>query len=86
MRFYDSNNVELVIRNTGSSDVNIDNIYIDGIGQSIEQNVKGGESTTIVIDHSWDIGTKYKIKVESTTGLFTEGIYTTPYQSQVWYD
>jgi len=86
VRFYDSDKVELVIRDTGSADVNVDTVYIDEVGHSVEQNIPAGESATVIIEYSWDIGTRYKIKVASTTGLFAEGLYPTPSQSQVWYD
>ena len=86
VRFYDSDQVELVIRNTGTADVKIDTVYIDQVGNSVEQNIQAKESATIVVDYSWEIGTKYKIKVVSTSGLSAEGSYTTPSQSQVWYD
>jgi flagellin-like protein len=84
VRFYDSDQLELIIRNTGTADVKIDTVYVDQVENPVEQNIAAKESATIVLDYSWEIGTRYKIKVVSTTGLSAEGTYTTP--SQVWYD
>ena len=61
-RFYDGNNVELIIRNTGTANLAIDTVYIDGVGHPAEQNVQAGESATVVIDYSWEIGTRCKKK------------------------
>jgi flagellin-like protein len=84
VRFYDSDQLELIIRNTGTADVKIDTVYVDQVENPVEQNIAAKESATIVLDYSWEIGTRYKIKVVSTTGLSAEGTYTTP--SQMWYD
>ena len=84
VRFYDGDQVELIIRNTGTADIKVDIVYIDQVGNSVEQNVQAKDSATIIIDYSWEIGTRYKIKVVSTTGLSAEEAYTTP--AQMWYD
>jgi flagellin-like protein len=89
VRFYDTNHLELTIRNTGTSDVKIDTIYIDNLGQSIDQKIQTKQSKTVTLLYSWSTGTKYKIKVVSTTGLYAEGLYSTPSTSgsaKVWYD
>jgi flagellin-like protein len=86
VRFYDSNQVELTIRNAGIADIKIDTVYIDEVGNPVEQNIAAKESSTFVIDYSWEIGTRYTIKVASTAGLFAEGLYNTPSQAHVWYD
>ena len=86
VRFYDGDQVELVIRNTGTADVKVDTVYIDEVGNTVEQNIAAKGSSTFVIDYSWEIGTRYKIKVVSTAGLFAEGLYNTPSQAHVWYD
>ncbi len=35
VRFYDTNHIEVAIRNTGTSDVKIDKIYIDNLGNHL---------------------------------------------------
>ncbi len=87
VRFYDTNQIEITIRNTGTSDLKVDTIYIEEIGRSVEQNVKTGESATVTMEYSWSSGTKCPIKVVTTAGLYAEGLYSTPYGStKVWYD
>jgi hypothetical protein len=86
VRFYDSNKVETTIRNTGTADVKLNTLYIDDIKYAVEQNVKAGESATVVIEYPWVSGERCKIKVVSTTGLLAEGLYLTPYKDQAWYD
>jgi len=89
VRFYDTNHLELTIRNTGTSDVKIDTIYIDNLGQSIDQKIQTKQSKTVTLLCYWSTGTKYKIKVVSTTGLYAEGSYSAPFTSgsvKVWHD
>jgi flagellin-like protein len=76
--FYDTNQLDLTIRNTGTSDLKIDTIYIDDVKHSVAQNIQTKKSATVTLEYSWTSGTKYKIKVASNTGLYAEGLYSTP--------
>jgi hypothetical protein len=75
-RFYDTDQIDLTIRNTGTSDVTIDGIYINGYRHSVFQQIQTRQSKTFTLDYSWEGGTKYKIKVATTTGLYAERIYS----------
>lgn len=88
VRFYDSNQLDITVRNTGTSSLKIDTIYIDDIGNSVTQNIPAKKSATLTLEYSWISGTKCKIKVVSTTGLYAERLYSTPSGSStgVWYD
>ena len=89
VRFYDADHIELTIRNTGTSDVKIDTIYIDNLGKSFDQKIQTKQSETVTLLYSWSTGTRYRIKVVSTSGLYAEGLYSTPSTSdsaKVWYD
>ena len=77
-RFYDADQIDLTIRNTGSSDFTIDAVYVDNNRYSITQQIPTGQSETLTLDYSWESGTKYKIKVATRTGLYAEGTYTSP--------
>jgi flagellin-like protein len=78
VRFYDTNHIEVAIRNTGTSDAKIDTIYIDNLGQSFDQKIQTKEYETVTLLYSWSTGTRYRIKVVSTSGLYAEGLYSTP--------
>jgi hypothetical protein len=88
VRFYDSNQLDITIRNTGTSSLKIDTIYIEDVGNSVTQNIPAKESATVTLEYSWNSGTKCKIKVVSTTGLYAERSYSTPSGSstKAWYD
>ena len=76
--FYGADQIDITIRNTGTSDVTVDAVYVDGYRHSVDQLIETKQSETLTLDYSWESGTKYKIKVATTTGLYTEGSYSTP--------
>jgi len=84
VRFYDSDKIELSIRNTGTGDLKVDTIYIDEVGQKISQHVEAKQRCSIVMDYDWEIGTRYKIKVATSSGLYAEKTCNSPSSSQVW--
>ena len=77
-RFYDTDQIDFTLRNTGTSDVTIDAIYVNDYRYSVAQQIQTGQSETLTLDYSWESGTKYKIKVATRTSLYAEGTYTTP--------
>ncbi len=86
VRFYDSDKIELSIRNTGTGDLKIDTIYIDDVGQQLSQQVGAKQRCSIIMDYDWEIGTRYSIKVATTSGLYAEKTCKSPSSSQVWVD
>jgi len=82
VRFYDSDKIELSIRNTGTGGLRVDTIYIDDVGQKISQNVDAKQRSSIVMDYDWEIGTRYKIKVATSSGLYAEKTCTSPSTTQ----
>ena len=76
--FYDTAQIDLTIRNTGTSDVTIDAVYVNDYRYSVVQQIQTGQSEKLTLDYSWESGTKYKIKVATNTGLYAEGYYSTP--------
>jgi hypothetical protein len=76
--FYDSDQIDLTIRNTGTSDVTIDAVYVNDFRYSVVQQIQARQSEILTLDYIWESGTKYKIKVATNTGLYAEGSYSTP--------
>jgi flagellin-like protein len=76
--FYDIDQLDLTIRNAGTSDVTIDTVYVNNNRYSIDQLIQSKQSETLKLDYSWESGTKYSIKVVSSTGLYAEGSYYSP--------
>ncbi len=85
-RFYDTNKIDVTIRNTGTSNLKVDTVYIDDVTHPVDRNIQSKGSTVITLEYSWSSGTKCKIKVASTSGLYAEGSYSTPAASTIWYD
>ena len=83
VRFYGTNQIDITVRNTGTSDLKIDTIYINDEAHSVTQNIDGKESATFTVEYSWVSNTKYKIKVASTSGLHAESSYTSSTATQV---
>jgi flagellin-like protein len=81
VRFYDSDKIEVVLRNSGSSGMKIDVIYIGGIGHQVDQILNSKSIATFDLDYSWSLGTKVKIKAVSSSGLSAERIYDSPSES-----
>jgi len=77
-RFYDVDQINVTIRNIGTSGVTIDAVYINDYPYSVVQQIQTGQSETLTIDYSWEGGAKYKIKIATNTGLYAEGSYSTP--------
>ena len=84
VRFYDGDKIELSIRNTGTGDLKVDSIYIDDVGQQFTQQIHAKERVSIVLDYEWEVGTRYKIKVATSSGLYAEKTCNSPSTSQVW--
>jgi flagellin-like protein len=80
-RFYDSDKIELTIRNIGISDVTLDKVYINNVGYSAVQQIESKTYETITLVYSWESGTRYEIKVATKSGLYAEGIYSSPSSS-----
>lgn len=68
----DSKKIAITIRNGGDSEINVDKIYINE--DTIEGNIKISpeKSKETEQDCEWQSGTKYKIKIATTTGLTAE--------------
>ena len=81
VRFYDSDKIEIILRNSGSSDLKVDVIYIEGIGHQVDQILRSKSIATFDLDYSWSVGTKIKIKAVSTSGLSAERTYNSPSES-----
>ncbi|MDG6221834.1 MAG: DUF2341 domain-containing protein [Candidatus Bathyarchaeota archaeon] len=86
VRFYDSDKIELSIRNTGTGDLKVDTIYIDDVPQKVAQQIPSKECISIVLDHNWELGTKYRIKTATTAGLYAEKTCMSPSSLQVGLD
>ena len=71
-------NVGITVRNTGSTRLVIDNVYIDGLRHSVEQTVSAGDAETITIEYIWVSGQRYQLKVVDKSGLMTESTYKAP--------
>jgi len=71
-------NIELTVRNTGSTRLTIDNVYIDGLGRSVEQNLSDGDAETITIEYNWNSDQRYKLKVVDKSGLMVESTFKAP--------
>ncbi|MFA5364474.1 MAG: DUF2341 domain-containing protein [Candidatus Bathyarchaeia archaeon] len=84
VRFYHTDNVEIIIRNTGTSSLTVDTVYINGVSQPTEHNIQSGESAKCELSYAWENSARYRIKVACTTGIYTEGQYSTPATSTVW--
>ena len=84
VRFYNGDKIELSIRNTGTGNLKIDSIYIDDLGQKLTQQIDSKERCSIVLDYDWEIGTRYKIKVATSSGLYAEKTCNSPATSQTW--
>ena len=78
------NQIKIVVRNKGASDMVIDAVYINGEAYEVTQPVKAGESEVITLDFIWETSKSYKIKVVETGGLFYEGEYTAPSVKPAW--
>ena len=68
----DSKKIAITIRNGGDSEINVDKIYIneDATEESIK--ISPEKSKEVEQDCEWQSGTKYKIKIATTTGLTAE--------------
>ena len=88
VRWYDSNKIDVTIRNTGTVDTIIMILYIDNLGYELEQSVKAREAETITVEYPWISNQRYKIKVINKAGLQMEGIYKAPDPSEttIWLD
>jgi len=88
VHFYDSNKIDITVRNIGTADLTVDRVYINGVAYSVEKSIAVGESETVTVQHSWTGGQEYQIRVVNKSGLFMEGTYTAPYESthKVWYN
>ena len=82
VRWYDSNKIDITIRNSGNVDMIIKTLYIDGLGHELEQSVKPYEAETITLEYPWNSNQRYKIKIISNNGLQIEGIYKAPDPSE----
>ena len=71
-------NVDITVRNIGSVRSIIDNVYIDGLGHSVEQIVNAGDAETITIQYIWVSSQIYKLKVVDKSGLMAESTYKAP--------
>lgn len=77
--FPDPKKVAITVRNGGDTDITVDKIYINGV--SIETSVNKIDplkSQEIEEGYTWASGTKYKIKIATTTGLIREISITAP--------
>lgn len=71
-------NIDITVRNTGSVNLLIDKVYIDGFGYPVEDTVSAGNSEVITVPYDWSIGEKYTVKVVDKAGRMAESIYSTP--------
>jgi hypothetical protein len=78
VRFYDINQLDLTVRNTGTSSIKIEMVYINKVAHQVDRQIDAGQSQTITLQYSWQQGTRYSIKVASSTGFYAEGKYATP--------
>ena len=51
--FYDSDQIDLTIRNTGTSDVTIDAVYVNDYRYSVVQQIQARQSEILTLDYIW---------------------------------
>jgi len=71
---WQSGNITIYVRNTGTSDAEIDKVYIDSQSQSVDYNPitkiveKDGGIITIVVTYPWTSGTRYHFQISPKLG------------------
>jgi flagellin-like protein len=83
VRWYDTDKIDITVRNTGTATITIATIYIDGIDHQVEEDVSAGDALTATIEQSWTTNQNCRIKVVTKAGIMAEGVYTTPSVSQL---
>jgi flagellin-like protein len=87
VRFYESGGtkyVEIMIRNVGSTEVTLSNVYIDNETQATitwdPDTKKASPQGTVkaTVTYTWTAGETYIIKVTTTVGTFAETAVTAP--------
>ena len=75
-RFYETDQIDITVRSTGTADVTIDAIYVNDYRFTVTQNIQTGESETMTLDYSWESEGRIKIKAATTSGLIAERSYS----------